>query len=60
MRLLASWKSSRAGFDFTPVLFVLVLLFVIVGTIQFLSLLPGGERGLLEFERVCRLHRITG
>jgi hypothetical protein len=56
MRLLASWKRSPAGFDFTPVLVAFVLLFVIVGTLQFLSVLPGGERGLLQFERACAIY----
>jgi hypothetical protein len=60
VRLLASWKGSSAGFDFTPVLVAFVFVFLIVGTIQFLSVLPGGERGLLEFERACRLRSIGG
>lgn len=60
MRLLASWRGSPAGFDFTPVLIALVVVFVVVGTLQFLSVLPGGERGLLDFERACRLRSISG
>jgi hypothetical protein len=56
MRPLASWKVSSAGFDFTPVLVAFVLLFVIVGTFQFLNVLPGGERGLLQFEKACAIY----
>jgi hypothetical protein len=42
--------------DFTPVLLATVLTFVIVGTVQFLGSLPGGERGLLHFEKACPIY----
>jgi hypothetical protein len=42
--------------DFTPALFGLVLAFVVIGSAQFLSSLPGAERGLLLFEKTCPIH----
>jgi hypothetical protein len=44
------------GFDFTPVMVVLVLVFVAVATFDLLRTLPGGERGLLLFERACPIY----
>lgn len=44
------------AFDFTPVVFVVLALFVVGGTVQFLGSLPGGERGLLSFERACPIY----
>jgi hypothetical protein len=44
--------------DFTPLLLATVLAFVIVGTVQFLSSFPGGERGLLLFEKACPIHTL--
>jgi hypothetical protein len=32
------------------------LLFVTVGMVQLVQSLPGGERGLLLFERACPVH----
>jgi hypothetical protein len=51
-----SWKGPSRGFDFTPVLLATVLAFVVVGALQFASSLPGGERGLLLFERACPVY----
>lgn len=42
--------------DFTPALVAIALTFVVVGSMQFLRDLPGGERGLLLFERACPIH----
>jgi hypothetical protein len=55
---MALWDSKRPwrGFDFTPVLFAIVLVFVVVGSLQFSRSLAGGERGLLLFERACPIH----
>ena len=39
--------------DFTPLLATLAIAFVVVGSVQFLRDLPGGERGLLLFEKSC-------
>jgi hypothetical protein len=44
--------------DFTPALAGIVLVFVLVGSLQFLSGLPGAERGLLLFERACPIHSL--
>lgn len=44
------------GFDFTPALFVTLTLFVTIGAFQFLQGLPGGERGLLAFEKACPIY----
>jgi hypothetical protein len=35
---------------------VAVLAFVVVGMVQLIQSLPGGERGLLLFERACPIH----
>lgn len=42
--------------DFTPVLLLGVVAFVATATIQLLGSLPGGERGLLQFERACPIY----
>jgi hypothetical protein len=42
--------------DFTPALLVTVLAFVLIASAQFVSSLPGGERGLLLFEKACPIH----
>ncbi|MGC1380684.1 MAG: hypothetical protein WA814_06625 [Candidatus Baltobacteraceae bacterium] len=42
--------------DFTPALFAVALAFVVAGSVQFLRDLPGGERGLVLFERACPIH----
>lgn len=44
------------GFDFTPVLIAAVLLFVVLGTLDFFGSLPAGERGLLMYERTCPIY----
>jgi hypothetical protein len=43
-------------FDFSPVLFAVVLAFVVLASVQFVSSLSGGERGLLLFEKACPIH----
>jgi hypothetical protein len=42
--------------DFMPALIAAVLAFVVIASAQLLSTLPGGERGLLLFEKACPLH----
>lgn len=42
--------------DFSAVMLATVLAFVVVGTVQLLDSLPGGERGLLLFEKACPIH----
>jgi hypothetical protein len=42
--------------DFTPALLVAVLAFVVIASAQFLRALPGGEHGLLLFEKACPIH----
>ena len=42
-------------FDFTPALVIIATAFVVVESVQFLHALPGGERGLLLFEKTCPL-----
>ena len=37
-------------------LLLFVLVFVVVGTLQLVRGLPGGERGLLLFEKTCPIH----
>jgi hypothetical protein len=44
------------GFDFTPILFAILALFVAVGIFQFLGSWPGAERGLLSFEKACPIY----
>jgi hypothetical protein len=46
--------------DFTPALLATVLVFVVVASVQFLSSLPGAQRGLLLFEKACPIHSIDG
>lgn len=55
MRFFNLWSTS-GGFDFTPVLLVIVLLFAVLAPVQFLRSLPGGERGLLKFEKACPIY----
>jgi hypothetical protein len=43
-------------FDFTPVLVFGVVAFVAAATIQLFASLPGGERGLLQFEKACPIY----
>jgi hypothetical protein len=58
MHLLSSLsRGSWQGFDFTPVLLVTVLAFVVVALLEFSRNLPGAERGLLLFERACPIHQ---
>lgn len=45
--------------DLTSLLLAIPLAFVIVGSAEFLHDLPGGERGLLLFEKTCPLHSST-
>jgi hypothetical protein len=49
-------KSPAAGFDFTPVLFGVVLLFVVVAIVQFSQGWAGGQHGLLLFEKACPIY----
>jgi hypothetical protein len=42
--------------DFTPIVIALTLAFVALGSFQLLHDLPGGERGLLLFEKACPIH----
>jgi hypothetical protein len=56
MRLMDSWGRSSRGLDFTPVLLATVLAFVVTAAFQFSRSLPGGERGLLLFERACPIY----
>jgi hypothetical protein len=57
MRPMDLRKSLAEGFDFTPALFAVVLLFVVVAIVQFSRGWPGGQHGLLLFERACALAR---
>ena len=57
---MGSWTGSSRGFDFTPVLFATVLAFVVVATFQLLRTWPGGERGLVLFERACPIYGDAG
>jgi hypothetical protein len=47
---------SMRAFDFTPVLFAILALFVVAGTFQFLGSWPAAQRGLLSFERACPIY----
>jgi hypothetical protein len=42
--------------DFSAALLALALAFVVVASVQFLRALPGGERGLILFEKACPIH----
>ena len=42
--------------DFSPVLLAAVFVFVVFGTVQFFTSLPGGEQGLLRFETAYPIH----
>lgn len=50
-------RSPKRGFDFTPVMFAMLALFIGVGTFQFLQALPGAERGLFLFEKACPIYQ---
>ena len=52
----AAGRLESMRFDFTPALVAITLAFVVVGSVQFLRDLPGGERGLLLFEQACPIH----
>jgi hypothetical protein len=54
MRNLISRGS--AGIDLMAPFLIVVLAFVLVGSLQFVKNLPGGEHGLLLFERACPIH----
>ena len=41
-----------------PLFLAVVLAFVTVGAVQFARGLPGGERGLLLFEKACPIYAI--
>jgi hypothetical protein len=56
---LSRWDRPWRGLDFTPALFAIVLVFVVLGTLQFSRSLAGGERGLLLFERACPIHTMN-
>jgi hypothetical protein len=58
MRFMDSWTGSSRGFDFTPVLIATALAFVLIATFQLLRTLPGGERGLLLFEKACPIYQM--
>ena len=49
-------RSSEPGIDFTPILLVLVVAFVVLGSLQFVLAMPGAEHGLLLFEKACPIH----
>jgi hypothetical protein len=59
---LASSAAAATGvikdvrLDFTPVLLFGVVAFVAAATIQLFGSLPGGERGLLQFEKACPIY----
>jgi hypothetical protein len=44
------------GLDFTPALFAVALVFVSGAVFEFLRSWPGGERGLLNFEKACPIY----
>ena len=46
--------------DFGPILLVTVLAFVVLGSVQFVGSLTGGERGLLRFEKACPIYHTGG
>jgi hypothetical protein len=52
--------SEGVKIDFTLALVPITLAFAIVGSVQFAHALPGGERGLLLFERACPIHGSAG
>jgi hypothetical protein len=57
VRFLGISRPAAGGFDFTPVLLAAVALFVVVSIVQFAQGWPGGEHGLLLFEKACALAR---
>jgi hypothetical protein len=42
--------------DFTPIFIAIVMAFVVLGSLRFLSALPGAEHGLLLFEKACPIY----
>ncbi len=56
MRPIVSWKGPSRGLDFMPAMVAIVLLFVIVAVVQLSGSLPNAERGLLLFEKACKIH----
>jgi hypothetical protein len=56
VRFVTSQERSSCGLDFAPVLFAIVLGFVVVSVLQISHSLAGGERGLLLFERACPIY----
>jgi hypothetical protein len=57
MRPMDLRKPLAGGFDFTPILLAVVLLFVVVSIVQFTQGWAGGQHGLLLFEKACALSR---
>jgi hypothetical protein len=51
-------RRSFQGIDLMPLFLAIVLAFVTVGAVQFARGLPGGERGLLLFEKACPIYTI--
>jgi hypothetical protein len=58
MRPIDLREPSAQGFDFTPILFAVVLLFVVVAIVQFSQGWAGGQRGLLSFEKACPIYTV--
>jgi hypothetical protein len=56
MHLLRRAGDPGHGFDFTPILFATVLLFVIVSVVQFAHGIAGAEHGVLLFEKACPIY----
>ena len=52
----AAGRLRGVRLDFTPALVAIALAFVVVGSVESLRDLPGGERGLLLFEQACPIH----
>ena len=50
-------RSPKRGFDFTPVMFAMLALFIAIGSFQFLDALPGAERGLFLSEKACPIYQ---
>jgi len=58
MRLIDLREPPAQGFDFTPILFAVVLLFVVVAIVQFSQGWAGGQHGLLLFEKACPIYSV--
>lgn len=56
---MESWHESSGGLDFTPPLLAIVLAFVVLAAVALSHSLPGGERGLLLFEKACPIYQST-